>query len=108
MGEDEYMSIIDSGISKLNLEDMYSKDGQFPIDEYSTYVTQDNKENIMASAYIETAFTEDKLSEIDKYILLEASRLNEQLAVLNSTESEGFEIEIHNIFGEDYKDEDIA
>jgi hypothetical protein len=108
MGEDEYISIIDSGISKLNLEDMYSKDGQFPIDEYSTYTMQDNEEKIMASAYIETAFTEDKLSEIDKYILLEASRLNEQLAILNSMESEGFEIEIHNIFGEEFKEEDIA
>lgn len=103
MSDDEYTHISDSDILKLNLEDKYSFDGKLPIDEYSTYITKNNEEKAMASAFIDTTMTPDKL------ILKEAMVLNEQLAILNQTKSEFYEINTNTtIFYDENQEENIA
>ncbi|WP_044417948.1 Ig-like domain-containing protein [Halarcobacter anaerophilus] len=101
---DEYIHISHSDISQINLEKS-SYEEEFPIEEYSSYLTKDGEEMDAAAAYIDTTITDDKLSQEDKLVLQEATKLNEQLAYTDSTENE--ENIVYIDFSDVYDDEEI-
>ena len=80
VSEDEFAKISESGIEELILEQNEDLNADYPIIEFASYLNKDGDIFDMASAYLDTTTTNEKLSDEDILLLQQAAQLNEQLA----------------------------
>ncbi|ADG93151.1 Hemolysin-type calcium-binding region [Arcobacter nitrofigilis DSM 7299] len=111
VSDDEFTSILDSNISSLNLETISRDDEARPIVELASYSTTDGETHDMAAAYLDTTSTQEKLSEEDLLIIQQATKLNEELAYIYSSQ-ESDEVVVDDsliiVDNEEYYEDNIA
>lgn len=111
VSDDEFTSILDSNISSLNLETISRNDEARPIVELASYSTNDGETHDMAAAYLDTTSTQEKLSAEDLLVIQQATKLNEELAYIYSSQESNEDVVDDSLIivdNEEYYEENIA